>query len=378
MNKLRKSPGILVGAFLLAGCVFLYARMTRPAASAAAEPATRERILLYIRERFGVPEAVKMTADPLRPFSYPAFYESTVTVDDGKQKRTQNVYVTTDHRYLVVGALYTLGTDPQAEIARHVRELFKLPEATAVAIGPFRNSPFPNLSTVNITADDGKQKQAQDFYVTKDSRCLILGNVFNLRTDPRREAVRTITTVKQPSAGPAAAPVTIVEYSDLQCPTCARLHEFIKKELLPKYGGKVRVVFKEFPLSSIHDWSLTAAIANQCAYQINPEAYVPYRSLIFKNQANFTAAGSRDLLIQLGEQAGIDRLQLAACIDSKATLPRVEENTREGQAVHVSQTPTSFINGKMVVGMPPAETFYKIVDEVLSARRSAPRCRTRP
>jgi len=155
-----------------------------------------------------------------------------------------------------------------------------------------------------------------------------------------------------------------VEYADLQCPSCARLHEFLEKELLPKYGDKVRVIFKEFPLP-MHDWSQTAAIANECVYQIKPEAYAPYRSLIFQNQSGTNAANVRDALLGYADQVGVGRVRLAGCLDSKASLPRVDEGTREAKRLEIGSTPTCFINGRMLVGFPKAEAYYKAVDAAL-------------
>jgi protein-disulfide isomerase len=175
--------------------------------------------------------------------------------------------------------------------------------------------------------------------------------------------------VNEPSQGSVSAPVTIVEFGDLQCPMCARLHDFLESDLLPKYGDKVRIVYKEFPLVMIHDWTLTASVACQCAYQINPGAYVPLRSMIYKNQASINAMNVRDLMLSYGEQAGLDRLRFAACIDSKATLPHVEADFKEGQAVGVSSTPTCFVNGKMVVGFTSPDAYYKMVDETLRAAK---------
>ena len=146
---------------------------------------------------------------------------------------------------------------------------------------------------------------------------------------------------------------------------CARLHAFLEKELLPKYGDKVRVIFKEFPLVQIHDWSLTAAIANECVYEIKPEAFAPYCSLIFENQAATNAANVRDTLFGYSDQVGVDRVKLAGCLDSKASLPRVGEGASEGKRLKIQSTPTSFINGRMLLGFPSAEAYYKAVDEAL-------------
>jgi protein-disulfide isomerase len=81
------------------------------------------------------------------------------------------------------------------------------------------------------------------------------------------------------------------------------------------------------------------------------------------------AANVRDLVLSYGEQLGVDRLRLAACVDAKSTLPRIEESVKEGQAVGVQSTPTSFINGKMVVGMPTIDAYYKDIDEALKAAK---------
>jgi protein-disulfide isomerase len=146
---------------------------------------------------------------------------------------------------------------------------------------------------------------------------------------------------------------------------CARVHEFFEKQLLPKYGNKVRLVFKDYPLLAIHDWALAGSIAGQCIYEMNPGAFVPFRSLVFQNQSSVNAANSRDMLLTYGEQAGVDRVRLAACLDAKSSLPRVEENTLEAKRLKIMSTPTCFVNGKMIVGLPSPDAFYKAVDEAL-------------
>jgi protein-disulfide isomerase len=261
------------------------------------------------------------------------------------------------------------GPATREKIIRYVRGRFNVPEAVTLDVSEFRNSPFPDFYETTLTVDDGKGKHSQKLFVSKDGRYLVEGNIFTLGADPRREIVRSISLEDQPGHGPANAPVTIVEYSDLQCPSCAGFHELLVKEVVRKYGDKVRVVFKEFPLVTIHDWALSAALANQCVYQIDPAAYVPFRSLVFQNQNSLNAANARDSLLNYGEQAGVDRVKLASCLDAKASLPRVEESAREGQVLGIASTPTSFVNGRVVVGSPEPAEFFKIVDEALRAAR---------
>jgi protein-disulfide isomerase len=289
--------------------------------------------------------------------------------DNGKEKHNNNVLITRDNRLLVIGSLVKVDKDPQSEVVPRLRQQFKIPDTVNLTATPFHASTFPELEVTSVTVEDPRGKQSQDFYLTKDRQCLVLGSVYNLAVDPQKHALQTLNTMNSPSTGSRAAPVTIVEFADLQCASCSRMHDFLENDILRKYGEKVRVVYKDFPLPSIHDWTLTATIANQCVYQINPSAYVPFRSMVFKNQASINAANVRDLVLSYGEQLGVDRLRLAACVDAKSTLPRIEESVKEGQAVGVQATPTSFINGKMVVGLPTSDAYFKDIDEALRAAK---------
>ena len=360
---------VLGGILFLVAGVLMGGGVAKPKAKASDDVALEEKIVSYVRQRYGIPDTVKVTATPVQTSNFPGFLTSTITTDDGKEPKNTNVFLTNDRHYLIVGFLYALHTNSEGEIAQHVREQFKLPEATSLTVGPFHDSDFPNFLATTVAAENGKQKQSGDFYITKDNRVLVLGSVLDLGFDLKREALRTMVTTNQPTQGPAHAPVTIVEYADLECPMCGRLHEFLEKELIPKYGDKVRVIFKEFPLVQIHDWALTAAIANECVYEIKPQAFAPYRSLIFQSQATTNAANVRDSLLGYADQVGVDRLRLAGCLDSKASLPRVDDGAREAKQLQILSTPTCFINGRMLVGYPSAEAYYKAVDAALKAAK---------
>jgi protein-disulfide isomerase len=334
----------------------------------ARAPATNElaspgRIVQYVRDRFEVPESVKLTAEPLGNSQFPVFLQTTVTSDDGKEKRATNVFITKDGRCFVLGNVFALREGSAAELIRCIREAAKVPPQIDLKIGTFDKTPYPQFLKSLITANDGKKTQTGEVFTTKDRRTGILGFVFPFREDFVRSMIKTKDV---PSQGSRNAPVTIVEYADLECPTCARLQQFLEKEFLPKYGDKVRVIFKEFPLPG-HDWSHTAAVANECAYQINPSAFANYRSLIFASQSAINASNVREFLLSLGDDAGVDRSRLAVCIDSKASLSRVEAARQEGEDLGVNKTPTSFVNGRIIIGLPSEAAFEKIVDEELLA-----------
>jgi protein-disulfide isomerase len=354
--KFSRCLTLVLGAFVLLG-----ARVP-PSALAS------DKVVSFIREHFSIPETTKMTAEPFRDSPFSDYYQTTVTIDDGKQKKAQPVFASKDGRYLVLGGLFPLGA--RGHLTEQIREVFKIPPAAEISLSPVTKSVFPEFSHLTVTVKQGANKpQSGNFFLSKDERLLVAGNVYRLSASGERDVVRTIVTENQPSVGPARAPVTIVEYADLQCPSCARMHEFLEKQVLPKYGDKVRIIFKEFPLP-LHDWSSTAAIANECAYQINPSTFVNLRSRIFSSQSAINVTNVRDQMLSLGEQAGVDRVKLAACVDSKASLSRVEKGLREGQLLGVSSTPTFFVNGKILAGAAPPDVFFKTVDEALAAASS--------
>lgn len=331
--------------------------------------AAREKVVRQIHERFGVPDTVRIAVGELRESFAPGFYEITVTADDGKNKRDQPAWVSKDSHYLVLGNLFELTEHSNEEIVRHLRETFKVPENVKLVLGNFHASHVADFEEAALTVDNGRAKQDKVVLLARDGKHAILGDLYNLNVDLQKQALRTISLRNSPSQGPATAPVTIVEYADMQCPTCAQLHQFIETQVLPRYGNRVRVVFKEFPLVGIHDWSPTAAVACRCAYEIKPSAYVPMRSAIFANQLGINITNLRDLLLSYGEQAGVDRVRLAACIDAKSPWPRIEADMAEGKRVNVVSTPTSFINGRMLVGLPSAEAYFQAIDEALKAAK---------
>lgn len=258
------------------------------------------------------------------------------------------------------------GAGVRAKIQSYLRERFSLPASAVVDVGALEPSIFPGYSKTKVTISLGANKTTQDFYVTPDGAYLIAGALYGLNGSPDKQVERLINLKDQPSAGPANAPVTIVEYADLECPHCAEMQQFIEKQLLPKYGGKIRIVFKEYPLYTMHPWAVAAAIADECAYQIKPSAFLPFRTLIFEDQNTIQPTILRQQLLDLGAQAGVDKDKLAACYDAKTTLPEVRADYVEGNKLGVNQTPTFFINGKLAPGVIAPEQFFKLVDEALA------------
>lgn len=329
--------------------------------------ATAEKILTYIRERFGVPPTVKLSLGPFQtsPIA-PDFYEGVVIVDDGKNQHPQPTMISKDSRYLIVvsGGVLNLQQNTPAEMEQRIRVAFKTEPTLKLTVGGFRRSPVADFEEGTLSMGEGNAKQDRTLLVTRDGKHLIVSDLYSLAIDPRQQALHTISLVGEPSQGPANAPVTIVEYADLECPTCARMQAFLETQVVPRYGNKIRVIFKEYPLP-MHDWSLTAAIGCQCAYELNPAAYVPMRTAIFQNQQLINITNVRETVLSYGEQAGVDRVKLAGCLDAKSSYPRIQRDVAEAKRIDVNQTPTVFINGRMMVGLPSEEAYFQAIDEAL-------------
>ena len=340
------------------------------AAGPALTEAKRDSILKYVRDRFGVPDTVKLTFGEVRSSDVaPDFNDATVLVDDGKSQHPQEMLISKDGHYLVVtGAIMELHQGTEAEMEQRITEVFKTPATLKVTVGGFKPSPAPDFKQGTLTMDNGKTKQDRVILLGRDGKHLVVSELFNLGVDPKQQALRIISLKDEPSEGPASAPVTLVEYADLQCPTCARMHDFLQTKILPRYGDKVRIVFKEFPLVAIHDWSFTAAIADRCAYQMNPSAYVAIRTSIFRNQQLINITNLRETLLSYGEEAGVDRVHLAGCLDAKSSRPSIQRDMDEAKRINVTQTPTVFINGRMMMGLPSEDAYYQAIDAALKGK----------
>lgn len=149
----------------------------------------------------------------------------------------------------------------------------------------------------------------------------------------------------QPSFGPADAPVTIVEFGDLQCPSC-RAEAPLLRELIPElFPNKVRIVFKDYPLESIHPWARAASIAGRCIFRQNPQAFWKFYDWDYENQDDITIENIKSKVLGWAAGNGIISAQLESCIDTRATDAEIARNISEGKAAGVRGTPTLFVNG---------------------------------
>ncbi len=184
------------------------------------------------------------------------------------------------------------------------------------------------------------------------------GLISVLLPKPKRPVFK-LQVGKSPFQGDKNAKVTLVEFSDFQCPFCAKGAVLIKK-IKEKYGDKVKVVFKNFPLP-FHKHAQVAAEASLCANEQGQKLFWKLHDYMFENQNLLKKTD----LIDSAEKLGLKKKPFQKCLDTKRYFAQVKADMEEGKAVGVRSTPTFFVNGKMVTGAQPIKVFTDLIDEDL-------------
>lgn len=160
-----------------------------------------------------------------------------------------------------------------------------------------------------------------------------------------------------PFLGAADAKVTIVEFSDFQCPFCSKGADVVHA-LKDKYGKEVKVAFKHFPLP-FHTNAAKAAEASLCAHEQDKMLFWKMHDLMFAAQDNLQIEG----LKEMATKAGVGNIDVFMdCLTSGKYQARVEADMEQGKKIGVKSTPTFFVNGQMVMGAQPIEVFSEIID----------------
>ena len=164
-------------------------------------------------------------------------------------------------------------------------------------------------------------------------------------------------------SGPADSKVTMIEFSDFQCPYCKAFHATIR-QALSEYGDKMFFVFKHFPLSNIHPQALPAALASECANEQGK--FLPYADKLFEKQADWGKAKDTQLLKTYATQLGMNTSQFGNCLDSKKYQSKVDADLSEGQNFGISGTPDVFVNSQFQNGAIDYPTLKKMIDDELA------------
>ena len=230
-------------------------------------------------------------------------------------------------------------------------------------------TPFSGYYRVRVHLTSGTNRLDRLYYVTADGQHFINGSIWDLNDSPFQDTLLRLPAAGY-SFGPADAKVTIVVFSDFQCPYCNQLAKTLRDNVAQKYPKDVRVIFKDFPIEAIHNWARAAAEASHCLGDQKQEAFWAFHDWIFAHQSEVNGANVKDKALTIAKAQNLDDLTKAAsCIDTHASASEVNESMQAGKALQVQQTPTEFINGRII----PGAIAWSNLDSVIQLELSRPK-----
>ncbi len=250
------------------------------------------------------------------------------------------------------------------KIVDYYRRKSNLPPDVVATVVEVTDSKIPGAKQGTLNLTKGGQVQSVTVLMSADGRYVVFGEVEDVTSDPFKAIAAKIKLDGSPVRGPKDAPVTIVEYSDFQCPYCSRAHTTVE-EVMKAYDGKVKLVYKNYPLG-FHKWAEPAGIAVECAFLQDPAAFWKLYDFMFANQQQITPENIKAKSEEALAGTKVDKAKWADCFDNKKTLENVKADMAEGQAIGVTGTPAFIINGRKISGAQPLPNFKAIIDDELS------------
>ncbi len=255
-----------------------------------------------------------------------------------------------------------------------------IPPQVDIKIGPKKTSAeFPGYEEFTVTFSYQGKAQQQEFLISKDSKTLARLTKIDMTKDPYEEVMSKIDIQGRPVRGNKDAKVTIVNYDDFQCPFCQRMHDTLTNDILKTYGDKIRVIYKDYPLTEIHPWAKHAAINANCLLQQNQAAYWAFADAIHSNAKTISSTQGAEnqfaavdkITLEEGQKVNMNMPQLQACVKLQKD-DAVKASMAEATLMGVEATPTLFINGVKLDGAVPADQLKVIINRALAEVGQAP------
>jgi len=213
-------------------------------------------------------------------------------------------------------------------------------------ISSIRPSIVEGLAEVSVVVASPQGQQLSKFYVAPDGEHALVGEIIPFGAHPFDPAKKRLEKgITGPERGPKDAPVTIVEFGDLQCPACKAAQPTI--EALVAAEPTARFVFQNFPLE-MHNWAAKGAAYSDCVGRASTDAFWKFVSKTYETQSDITAENADEKLTAIADGAGVKGSDIAACAAKPETKAHVDASIALGKSVDVTGTPTLFINGRKV------------------------------
>jgi len=252
-----------------------------------------------------------------------------------------------------------------------VRSQFNVPQDYSVTLGTRGPSLVTGFETLPITFTRGTKSKVENFLISKDGQTLARLETFDLAQDP----VFSIDVAGRPIRGNPNAKVTVINFDDLECPYCARMHEALFPSTLERYKDKVRFIYKDDPLIELHPWAMRASVDANCLAAQSGDVYWTYVDYLHahgqevsgedRNPAKSFAALDR-IARQEATLAKLDSGKLDACL-TKQDESQVKASAAEAENLKIDGTPALFVNGERIDGAIQEDMVWAVIDRALRA-----------
>ena len=269
------------------------------------------------------------------------------------------------------------GTDNKADalapevvhrVQTEIRSHYNIPPQIDIAVATPKPGATPGYDNVSITLSGGGKSSTHEFLISKDRKTLAHLETYDISQD----LMSKIDVKGRPVKGNPDAKVTIINFDDFQCPFCSRMHNELFADVFKDYAGKVKVIYKDYPLIEIHPWAMHAAVDGNCLSAQNNQAYWDFADYIHENQKLVAGKSHTDAYLNLDNAAKdqaqkykLDQDKLQACIKTQDESA-VRASIVEGDKLGVDSTPTLFINGERFSGVIPEEQLRAVLDRALA------------
>lgn len=250
-----------------------------------------------------------------------------------------------------------------------VRAKYDLPSGYSIKIGARTPSSIPGFDALVVTLASSQKSVDVKFLISADNKKLARMETFDLDANP----VLSIDVAGRPVRGNPNAPVTVINFDDLECPACARMHQALFPAVLDRYKDKVRFVYRDNPLEEIHPWAVHASVDANCLAAQSGPAYWSYVDYVHTHGQEVTGE-TRELqksfatldriAIQEAVKASLDPNAVQACINKQDEAP-VRKSMKEAEGLGLNMTPVLFVNGEEVRGLGSEDDLWKVIDRAL-------------
>ncbi len=260
----------------------------------------------------------------------------------------------------------------KAKLEAYLRYIEGYTSGVKLLIDNPSSSAYPGYFRILVHVSFGAQKVGDRlYYVTSDGEKFINGSLWDLNENPFLDTLDRLPT-DGPSFGPATAKVTMVVFSDFQCPYCREFAKTLREHIPQTYQNDVRVVFKDFPIETLHPWARAAAEAGECIAEQKQDAFWAFHDWIFDHQQEISAANVAGKTLDFAKSQPLDPAKLSTCLSSHATAKLVDESVDAGRSLQVQQTPTVFVNGRLIGGAVPWNSLDAVIQLELNRPKEIP------